>query len=689
MKICVFLGFLLIHWIAWGQDIVPHKMTETNDRKSLQLAWFASTWDTPYEVKKYHKVEIGAQLPSAVVTQLVSFLQKRGKGLNPFNPSDVSLECVFTAPSGKKETVYGFYYQPYKRDMRSNTWVNDTTSYPWRIRFSPDEIGNWQLVVQLIVKGQEVAKSTHFSFNTIKSNHKGYLERSYIGNNQDRYLFYHETGETFFGIGHNITHSDYVRLTPQSSERHLKWLNELAAYGGNFFRLELSSQNALPDWNEYDNYSLKMAEMWEYDQLMDSAFTLGLYFILFRHHVELNYGSWPDNWKDNSYRKGFDLPNFSSYFTHTTADQWQKYCLRYILARWGYNPNFAFYGYSEVDNYIKPMRDTEAKTFEDALTIFTDWNKKQFSYIKDSLNNKRIMTLNTYAAIDNLEFKTPEKGMFNYLDVIGFHSYKMKKDANWDRTNMLNRLWELYKKPVFMEEIGVTDNFLQTYCCTDIDFHNSVWSSTFSGSPAIGMHWWWDRGLHDFGFYMQYKELATFLQNEDFRKMNYVPQRWKDKNAVTKATLEAFYLTSENQERAIGWLHNATAYWRNSFTINSCMQQLIARDSLQFACKMEDGYVIPPLKANYQEEKLKDKYTDVGGIQFYTKGLQNNPTFVVSGLKKKTNYTVEFYSTRTNSKINSNYTQTLKSNGRGQIKPIVPNLDSLQLDYGFKVKLAN
>ena len=86
---------------------------------------------------------------------------------------------------------------------------------------------------------------------------------------------------------------------------------------------------------------------------------------------------------------------------------------------------------------------------------------------------------------------------------------------------------------------------------------------------------------------------------------------------------------------------------------------------------------------------MKDKYTDVGGIQFYTKGLQNNPTFVVSGLKKKTNYTVEFYSTRTNSKINSNYTQTLKSNGRGQIKPVVPNLDSLQLDYGFKVKLAN
>ena len=48
------------------------------------------------------------------------------------------------------------------------------------------------------------------------------------------------------------------------------------------------------------------------------------------------------------------------------------------------------------------------------------------------------------------------------------------------------------------------------YCCTGIEYHNSIWSTALMGDFGTGMDWWWDGGVHDYGYY---KDLKPLTQN--------------------------------------------------------------------------------------------------------------------------------------------------------------------------------
>ena len=112
-----------------------------------------------------------------------------------------------------------------------------------------------------------------------------------------------------------------------------------------------------------DNYSSKLDEMYAFDKIVELCENNNVYFIVFRHHVELmnsrtNPGGsdWSGvSWFDNPYRKALDLQFKKDYFTDSVAKVWQKNSLRYVFSRWGYSPNFTFYGYSEVDNWYKDL----------------------------------------------------------------------------------------------------------------------------------------------------------------------------------------------------------------------------------------------------------------------------------------------------------------------------------------------
>ncbi|MCO5260100.1 MAG: DUF5060 domain-containing protein [Crocinitomicaceae bacterium] len=672
-----------------SSNAYAHLKIERND---LEVAWFEPIESTNL-VKKHNKFEVGLKLPSNIDDEIKNFLINNSGGINPFNPNEISVNATFIPPSGASINRYGFYYQPYIRNINNNSWQEDTTSYPWRIRFAPNQIGLWSVNIKVIVNGNQIGNQIGLTFKCIPSEHKGYVSRSYNGDESDRYLYLSETGEAFFTIGHNIAHSDYVQLTPQSSLRHQQWLAELAANGGNFYRLELGEQNALPDWDNYKNYNTKMDEMWEYDQLIDLSQSLNLYFILFRHHAEVNYATWPNNWEENPYRLGLNLSNFTSYFTNQEAMQWQKNCLRYIFSRWGYTPNFAFYGYSEIDNWIAPMKETEGISDESALYYFKYWNLEQINYMKNSLGYSKILSLNTYSG-ENSPIKAEKlhssSYIFSYLDVIGFHKYADDKKSNWDRYDLANDLWKKWKKPVIMEEIGNGDDFIQAYCCTDIDFHNNIWASSFSGSTGVGMHWWWDRGIHDFGFYTQYKNIKSFFSGEDIRERHYNAYNWKDKATIKNATLETFYLKSKDNQRIIGWLHNATYFWANLSSINSCVAHLILSNNLNSPCIMDDGYTIPPppLGKNYVSFVEGPPVSPIENQL----SINNNPQFTIANVKynfgiKKHWYRIDFYNTRGNPDNIPIFTatQVLHADASKRLRPHVPNLNGYHPDYAYKV----
>ncbi|MBL4593850.1 MAG: hypothetical protein JKX68_08555, partial [Flavobacteriales bacterium] len=518
--------------------------------------------------------------------------------------------------------------------------------------------------------------------NCIPSSQKGILTIK----KGDRYLHLSESDQTFFTIGHNIAHSAYYKLTPEKAEQHKIWLTELAENGGNFFRLEMGAQNALPDWNNYKNYTSKMPQMWEFDELLEHSQRLGLYFILFRHHTEIDkLESWEvSRWTNNPYKIGFDLKNRIDYFTNEEIVKWQKNTLRYIFSRWGYNTSFAFYEYQEVDIWLRELKKEMGMNNKEAITLFKNWYVNQKNYIKSELGYNKKLFINTYATTPDLEYKASSDGMFANSDAIGFHKYGQNKGINYkDKFDKAVDLWDVWKKPLFVEEMGVNasppSNFLPIYICSNVEFHNSIWATSFMGCAGNGLNWWWDRGFHDFEYYKDYNALASFFKNENLNSEYFFPQKWHSKLSIKRALIESYSLVNKEETKAFGWVHNATHYWRN--ISSPCLEELMNQGQFKTPHKLKDGYVI----GKQQKEKTDfsrepDAYSkkgvqNVAGQTFEIKGLKSGGFFSASEW-----YQITFYSTKNNAELSE---QKLKTNIWGKLKPKYPETNLS--DYSYKV----
>ena len=658
--------------------------------------------------KKHQKYEVGFRLDARTQQSVSNFVfQIDHHKVNPFDPKQISLEAVFTSPTGKKVKRLGFYYQPFKADRNFDKWKTVTTTFPWRIRFAPDEIGEWKCEAYYLLNATEKSVPITFSFDCTPSSNKGYLVlNSTDDKSTDRYLSYSETKEPFFSISNNISSGGFLSYKPSQNSRHLQGVENLIEAGGNFTRFDMQPQAALPDWQVIDNYASKLDEMFAFDKVVELCENNNVYFIVFRHHVELmnsltNPGGsdWSGvSWYDNPYRKKLNLESKKDYFSDSIALEWQKNSLRYVFSRWGYSPNFSFYGYSEVDNWYKDVLIEEQKldskfSEKSALSLFTKWFESQKEYIIDSLNHNMLFS-NSYSVVPKLEKKKQFNGMFANSDIVSLHDYETIKDVNYkNRYNALTKNSKLFQKPVLLEEMGISDNKLKIYCCTGIEYHNSIWSTAMMGGIGTGMDWWWDRGVQDFGYHFDLKPLSEFFKEVPLNKLALTPQKWSDAK-TDKRTIESYALVSKNKDTILGWVHNATYYWRNLVDEMPCLQDLLAKGKLTSKCIVGEGHDLNEEGlGDYNLPRFEDDFTFSGGVQpIISDRIVDNQTFKVKHLKKsfgfsKNWYEVTFYEVNAKKLVEAKqFTQTVSSNFNGSIKIHVPNLNQVNPDYGYKVR---
>ena len=67
---------------------------------------------------------------------------------NPFDPDDIDVMATFTAPSGKKWTIPGFYSA-----ISDRSWL---TRDAWLVRFSADELGTWTYTIHAKDRNGEI-----------------------------------------------------------------------------------------------------------------------------------------------------------------------------------------------------------------------------------------------------------------------------------------------------------------------------------------------------------------------------------------------------------------------------------------------------------------------------------------------------------------------------------------------------
>ena len=138
---------------------------------------------------------------------------------NPFDPDQIDLCAEFTAPSGRKWDIWGFYNP-------------SNVDYLWMVRFSPTEIGEWKYVVT-VTDSEGTAESSVGSFRVMESSHHGFL---HVAPNK-RYLVY-DDGTSFYGVG--LWYNDSPMQLSRGNVRE-EGLDNLKRRGANFIctRLEL------------------------------------------------------------------------------------------------------------------------------------------------------------------------------------------------------------------------------------------------------------------------------------------------------------------------------------------------------------------------------------------------------------------------------------------------------------------
>lgn len=637
-------------------------------------------------VERFEKLELGLRLPSHLNQQVMAFAAGM-PGLNPYNPEDISVEAVFTAPSGWQRTVYGFYYRDYARDDVNNQWHELPTDYPWRIRFAAHENGAWQ--VSVTVKYRTSSGITdigyvNLGYTVVQGSNPGNLQ---VGNS-GYHLRFSGTGESFFAMGASITGQGATCIgvnAPYIKFKQDRAMWELYAQSGaNFGRPWLGHTIWTPELEEVNNYHNRQAYMWEWDQIMRLAEDSGIYLkIVLESSIDFEYlngyGCQMD-WSHNPYESIAPNGVIEDFFSDPQVIQVYKRKLRYMVARWGYSTNVAAWElFNEVDGvgqYRWPTDNVGRYNTEPAFRqMLVDWHQNIFSYFRDTLRDQHLLTT---SAKDGLYWPLYD---LEDCDIVSFHQYLNHRNANLiDRFKAVGTQRGQYndygqpRKPVLMDEFAASGANQTLEVCDASVFTNDIWAAAMMGQYGAGLYWFPRPVLGDTGVgpAFNFHALRDFFSDIDFEQHDFKPFRFPIQEDKIKSLdpakhqVGAIYCVNTAGERAFaqngvgdrafGVVFNRTDYWVTNSTTWQCSQQ--PQDSINSVEAPGDH---PP--------------TLTSPIYLAGKNVK------LSNMLSLTNYMIEWYLVDNNQLL---YSQQ-KYHGLGKFTVPVPNLIAGRSMVAFKI----
>jgi len=167
----------------------------------------------------------------------------------------VSVDAVFTSPTGKKWSQPGFYYQIFIDHTKAGTeWFYPTNRSVWKVRFSPNEVGTWKYSI-VAQDSSGTVQTTTYSFNVIASANHGFIRASKI----DPRYFEYSDGTYFPALGMNSAYNEIQWTNPNANQSYFQ---KTGSNGIQVVRTWLSTWSIFGStWNpwysirnDYDNY---------------------------------------------------------------------------------------------------------------------------------------------------------------------------------------------------------------------------------------------------------------------------------------------------------------------------------------------------------------------------------------------------------------------------------------------------
>lgn len=523
-------------------------MDQKEDAPNQSLMWYFPQ-HTPGQVGQFEKLEIGVSLDSALTNRILNHTLKRGdegvNSINPFNPEEIDVFAEFWVQSEGvwygPVRVNGFYYQDYSRTTKG--WALNPSNDLFRIRFAPSYLGLWRCKITAKIANQETITFNEFTFQSIPSQNKGFVR---VGDNK-RYLRVGE--DPFFPIGQNLT-------GPNNPSHTLEWgsktasptdyldfqesMTDLADAGANYFRYIVSPWQTEIEFEELGNYSDRMPNAWEFDQILTHAahLDLKLHLDMAMHYSfespngyamtdwdwsakgdPLNPGNSPcfkDNDKGYCYRNELGLEDPLEFLTDSLAMVYYKRRLRYMVARWGYstsigvmelmseannfgnealielktiNGNYGCYSVIDSTNSAdQPYKDFPEKIIPKLMS----WQLEMCRYLKEDLGVLQHPVAVSYTG--EPDFLHGDSTYYSpYVDIATFNNYgvsvnKFEKNYVIITRKYQNSSSDFYlDKPFMHSEYGPGGSI--TNCDQGVRYIQTINLTPFTGLAGSGINW--------------------------------------------------------------------------------------------------------------------------------------------------------------------------------------------------------
>ncbi|MEO6723054.1 MAG: DUF5060 domain-containing protein [Ferruginibacter sp.] len=440
-------------------------------------------------VSKFNKLELVIDLTAAFS--------------NAYDYSEIVVQCVFTAPSGRKDTVDGFFMQDYTLNVNGSLTAVGSGSF--KVRYAPNEPGSW--IYNLSCTNAEgTGVYPVQSFQCVASSEPGFIRK-----NSTNYLSF-DNGTQFFPVGENMGWQSSNVVTDYTN-----WISDLTANGANFIRVWMSSWAFGLEWkNNYNGFSglkkYKQSSAYYFDWLLDYCKQNNVYVMnALNNHGQVSTGVNPE-WTDNPYNaaNGGPAANTWDFFTDNTAKAFHKNRLRYIIARYGYSQAIQSWElFNEVD---------WTDQFATRRTDVKNWHEEMANYIKSKDVYKHLVTTSFARDMyDDATWNIPA------IDFTQTHYYVDAPNIENTIASGVQTYLTNYQKPTLNGEFGLgpDGNVLSAVDPSGVHIHNAIWGTSFSGSLGSGMSWWWDTYLHPRSLFNYYKPLTTVLNGIEFVKDDY------------------------------------------------------------------------------------------------------------------------------------------------------------------------
>ena len=418
---------------------------------------------------------------------------------NPFDPREIEVEARFSGPDQRHITMPAFLYREYSRALEKGKEQVFPVGYPdWKVRFAAGTPGNWRCrITARDATGR--SESHEIWFEVTPAARRGYIHL----HKGDRYFSY-DDGNPLLLIGENVAWA-----SSRGTYNFDTWLPPAGMAGLNCARIWLQ-------WNKILTIESKrsgsgrydLANAWRMDYVLDLARRSGV-------HVFFCLDS-PEPYQKEHYwlgqltrrpwlscphnvANGGPLKEPQEFYTSKEARRLIRQRLRYIIARWGWDPNICCWELWNEQNCFPG--------WEKLVPEIVAWHKEMIQELRGLDPYDRAITTSF-----NNPFGHDKIWNVTSLDFVQSHTYGAKQMGRYFSElalNMMNR----YRRPHIIGEFGPSGKVLQDLPKADPSgehLHNAIWSTVMSGSLGTALTWCWDFYIHKCDLYSVFTPLTRF-----------------------------------------------------------------------------------------------------------------------------------------------------------------------------------